>query len=130
MTITEHAPRVLPEQVPASPWRRWLGPGAFAVFGLVDALVLGLYAHQGDATFAFSQPFAKVSVPNLSLPAAVTCYVCGGVTLALAVLRAFVPLGAFWRRACQLDPTLVGRDLWTDDEDDTPGEGMKALPAA
>jgi simple sugar transport system permease protein len=101
MTIAEHAPVVLEEQaVPVSPWRRWLGPAAFALFGIVD-IVLGLYAHPGDATFAFSPAFAKVSVPNLSLPAATTCYVCGGVTLALAALRALLPVGAFsalWRR--------------------------------
>ena len=42
------------------------------MFGLVNALVFGLFAHAGDATFAFSQPFAKVTVPNLSLPAAIT----------------------------------------------------------
>jgi ABC-type uncharacterized transport system permease subunit len=100
MTITERAPVVLSERVPVSPWRRWLGPVAFAVFGLVDALVLGLYAHRGDAVFAFTQPFAKVSVPNLSLPAAITCYVCGGITLALAVVRALLPVRAVaWRRA-------------------------------
>jgi general nucleoside transport system permease protein len=101
MTIAEHAPVVLEEQaVPVSPWRRWLGPVAFALFGVVD-IVLGLYAHSGDATFAFSPAFAKVSVPNLDLPAAVTCYVCGGVTLALAVLRAVLPVSVFgvaWRR--------------------------------
>jgi general nucleoside transport system permease protein len=101
MTIAEHAPVVLAEQaVPVSPWRRWLGPVAFALFGVMD-IVFGLYAHHGDATFAFSQAFAKVSVPNLSLPAAVTCYVCAGITLALAVLRAVLPAGALgvaWRR--------------------------------
>jgi simple sugar transport system permease protein len=101
MTIAEHAPVVLAEKVPVSPWRRWLGPAVFVVFGLVDALVLGLYAHRGDAVFAFSQAFAKVSVPNLSLPAATTCYVCGGITLALAVVRAVPPARAVvWRRVC------------------------------
>jgi simple sugar transport system permease protein len=99
MTIAEHAPVVLTEKVTVSPWRRWLGPTVFVVFALVDALVLGLYAHRGDAVFAFSQPFAKVSVPNLSLPAAITCYVCGGITLALAVVRALLPARAvLWRR--------------------------------
>jgi simple sugar transport system permease protein len=98
LTITEHAPVVKAEAAPVSPWRRWLGPVAFAVFGLADIFVFGLFAHHGDATFAFSQPFAKVSVPNLSLPAALTCYVCGAVTLALAVLRSVVSLGALWRR--------------------------------
>ena len=68
MTITEHAPVVKAEAAPVSPWRRWLGPATFAVFGLVDIFVFGLLAHHGDVTFAFSQPFARVTIPNLSLP--------------------------------------------------------------
>jgi general nucleoside transport system permease protein len=99
MTIAEHAPVVLIEKAPVSPWRRWLAPVTFALFGLVDALVLGLHAHHGDAVFAFSEAFAKVSVPNLSLPAAVTCYVCGGITVVLAALRAALPFTPAWRRA-------------------------------
>jgi ABC-type uncharacterized transport system permease subunit len=83
---------------PSSAFRRWLAPGAFALLGLIDIAVLGFYAHGGDATFAFSQPFAKVTVPDLSLPAAITCYVCGGITLALAVARAALPLGSWVRR--------------------------------
>jgi ABC-type uncharacterized transport system permease subunit len=98
MTIAEHIPVVKPEAAPVSPWRRWLGPAAFALFGVLDIFVLGLYAHKGDVIFAFSQPFAKVSVPNLSLAAAVTCDVCGGISLALAVLRAVLPLPTLWRR--------------------------------
>ena len=98
MTITEHAPVVKAEAAPVSPWRRWLGPVTFAVFGLVDIFVFGLFAHHGDVTFAFSQPFAKVSIPNLSLPAAETCYACGALTLVLAALRAVVKLSTLWRR--------------------------------
>jgi general nucleoside transport system permease protein len=81
----------------SSTFRRWLAPVTFLAFGLVDVLVLGGYSHKGDATFAFSQPFAKVTVPNLGLPAAVTCYVCGGITIAIAVARAF-PLSKVLRR--------------------------------
>ena len=64
MTITERAPVVKAEAAPVSPWRRWLGPATFAVFGLVDIFVFGLLAHHGDVTFAFSQPFAKVTIPE------------------------------------------------------------------
>ncbi len=100
MTITERVPTVLAAgAAPGSALRRWLAPAAFLFFGLIDMLVLGLFSHKGDATFAFSQPFAKVTVPNLTLPAAVTCYVCGGVSIALAVLRAFLPFSKAWRRA-------------------------------
>jgi general nucleoside transport system permease protein len=100
MTITEHTPVVVAEAAPVSPWRRWQGPIAFAVFGLIDILVFGLFAHKGDASFAFSQPFAKVSVPNLDLPADVTCLGCGAASLVLAGVRAFVPMKARWRRVC------------------------------
>ena len=83
---------------PVSPLRRWLAPATFLGFGLIDIFVLGGYSHHGDATFAFSQSFAKVTVPNLSLPAAVTCYVCGAISIALALARAFLPLTKLQRR--------------------------------
>jgi general nucleoside transport system permease protein len=74
----------------------------YTVFGLVNIFVFGLHAH-GSATFSFTPEFAKVSVPNLSLPAAVTSYVCGAITLALAAVRALdvlgvVRLGRVWLR--------------------------------
>ena len=83
---------------PSTAFRRWLAPAAFVVFGLVTIFALGLNAHHGDATFAFSQPFAKVTVPNLTLPADVTCYVCGAIALLMAVLRAFLPLSIALKR--------------------------------
>jgi simple sugar transport system permease protein len=99
MSITERVPTVLTAAAaPSSTFRRWLAPATFLVFGLIDIFVLGLNAKKGDAIFAFSQPFAKVTVPNLTLPAAVTCYVCGAITIAIAAVRAFVPLNATLRR--------------------------------
>jgi ABC-type uncharacterized transport system permease subunit len=83
---------------PASTFRRWLAPVAFAVFGLVTIFALGLNAHHGDANFAFSQAFAKVTVPNLALPANITCYVCGAIALLMAVLRAVLPLSVALKR--------------------------------
>jgi simple sugar transport system permease protein len=118
MTITERVPIVLAAgTAPGSAFRRWLAPATFAFFGLVDIFVLGLYSHKGDATFAFSQPFAKVSVPNLALPAAVACYVCGGISIAMAVVRAFVPLGKALRRAAMALVTfllIVALMCWAD----------------
>ena len=74
----------------------------YAVFGLVNIFVFGLHAH-GTATFSFTPEFAKVTVPNLTLAAAVTCYVCGVISIALAVVRALdvlgvIHLGRVWRR--------------------------------
>ena len=71
---------------------RFAAPITYAVFGLVDILVFGLHA-KGNATFSFTPQFAKVTVPNLVLPAAATCYVCGAITLALAAVRLLEVLG-------------------------------------
>jgi general nucleoside transport system permease protein len=78
--------------------RHLIAAATFVLFGLIDIVGFGLYAKHGDATFAFSQEFAKVTVPNLSLPAAVTAYVCGGISLAAGLLRAVRPLGTLARR--------------------------------
>jgi general nucleoside transport system permease protein len=94
---TERLPVLLtPGPSDASGARRWGGrfaaPITYVVFGLVNILVLGLHAH-GDAVFSFTPEFAKVSVPNLTLAAAVTCYVCGAITLVLALVRLLDVLG-------------------------------------
>jgi general nucleoside transport system permease protein len=88
---------------PAATWAgRYAAPVTFAVFGLIDILVFGLHAH-GDATFAFTPAFAKVTVPNLKLPAAATCYVLGVISLVLAGVRladllGYIKLSRVWRR--------------------------------
>jgi len=90
--VTERELPVLLTGPPMSPFRRWLAPATFLLFALVDILLLGRYSHHGDATFAFSAAGARVSVPNLALPAQITCYVCGGLTLVLAAVRPFFPV--------------------------------------
>ena len=101
MIVSEQNPTVLYRGVElGSGVRRWLAPATFVLFGLIDIFVLGHFAHSGDATFAFSQEFAKVTVPNLTLPAKTTCYVAGGISIAIGVARAFVPMGMWLRRAC------------------------------
>ncbi|MGH3202195.1 MAG: ABC transporter permease [Streptosporangiaceae bacterium] len=101
MTITERVPTVLTTAAaPGSAFRRWLAPATFVLFGIIDIFALGYYSHSGDATFAFSQPFSKVTVPNLSMAARVTCDVCGGISIAIAVARAFLPMGTWPRRTC------------------------------
>jgi simple sugar transport system permease protein len=94
-------PVLLPPDSRSALGGRFAPPVTFALFGLVDILVFGLRAH-GSATFSFTQTFAKVTVPNLVLPSAVTCFVCGGISLALAALRLFTVAGRVARR------TVVG----------------------
>jgi len=88
-------PVLLPSETSGAAWGgRFAAPITFAVFGLVDILVFGLHA-KGSVTFAFTPEFAKVSVPNLVLPAATVCYVCGAITLVLALVRFLSALGLF-----------------------------------
>ena len=102
-TAPARLPVLLPPDPASSRWGgRFAAPVTYLVFGLVNILVFGLHAH-GDATFAFSPQFARVSVPNLSLPAAATCFVCGGITIVLAIVRLLditgrLPLGRVTRR--------------------------------
>lgn len=88
--------------VPAGPRaridRQLVAVSAFVLFGLIDIVGFGLQARHGDAQLAFSQEFAKVTVPNLALPAAATAYACGAISIAAGLLRLFVPLGAVARR--------------------------------
>ncbi|HEX4831467.1 MAG TPA: ABC transporter permease [Trebonia sp.] len=80
-------PALLPAPDAGTPAvRRYAAPVVFAAFGLVDILALGR-AH-GSATLGFTPQFAKVTVPNLTMPAATAAIVCGIVTLVLAVARA------------------------------------------
>jgi general nucleoside transport system permease protein len=81
-----------------APDRRAIAVATFAGFGLADILGFAVHAHHGDAVFAFSPQFAKVSIPDLDLPAAVASYVCGAVSLAAAIARAAIPLPAAPRR--------------------------------
>jgi general nucleoside transport system permease protein len=99
MSIGERIPSVLAAgAAPGSTLRRWLAPATFVAFGLIDIAVLGVYSHKGDATFAFSQTLAKVTVPNLSLAAAATCYFCGAVSIAIAIARVVWSSNQTWRR--------------------------------
>jgi simple sugar transport system permease protein len=81
-------PVLLPPDAPAGAgWGgRFAAPVTFAIFGIADILLFAIHAH-GDAVFAFTPEFAKVTVPNLTLPGDVTAYVCGALTLVLALLR-------------------------------------------
>ena len=90
----------MPAGVSARLDRRVIAAAAFFLFGLVDIVAFGLHARHGDATFAFSQEFAKVTVPNLGLPAAATAYGCGAVSVAAGLARGLAPLSAVARRAC------------------------------
>jgi general nucleoside transport system permease protein len=83
---------------PLSVNRRILASATFIALGLVEILGFAMFAKHGDARFAFSQPFAKVTVPNLDLPAATTAYVLGAASIALGIARAVFTFPVVARR--------------------------------
>jgi simple sugar transport system permease protein len=68
--------------------RKYLAAAVFALFGLIDMLVFGLFAHKGDATFALSLPGASVNVPSIHAAAAPVSYTLGAISILLGVARA------------------------------------------
>jgi ABC-type uncharacterized transport system permease subunit len=129
---------LLPAEAGISRTRRFAAPVTFLVFGLVDILLLGR-AH-GSATMGFTPEFAKVTVPNLTLPAAATCVVCGVLTLLLAVARLLEVLRVLrpggprvvrqWRRvavAVVLFLFVVALLCWSD-ASQSAGSGSQTIP--
>jgi general nucleoside transport system permease protein len=79
-------------RAPLTANRRYVAAATFVLLGLIDICVFGLFAHPGDARFALALPGAKVAVPTLHAPAAVACFVLGGISIGLGALRAAVEL--------------------------------------
>jgi simple sugar transport system permease protein len=78
--------------------RRLMAAGAFILFGLIDILLFGLFAHKGDATFALSLPSASFQVPSIHAPAAPVAYLLGAASVATGVWRAIADPGQRARR--------------------------------
>lgn len=83
-------------RVPHANERRYLAAGIFMLLGLIDILAFGLFAHSGDAVFAFS--LAGTHVPSLRVPGAPVCFALGAVSIAAGAARALVDLSRLGRR--------------------------------
>jgi general nucleoside transport system permease protein len=83
-------------RVPHANERRYLAAGIFILLGLIDVLAFGLFAHSGDAVFAFS--LAGTHVPSLRVPGAPVCFALGAVSIAAGAARALVDLSRLGRR--------------------------------
>jgi len=70
--------------------RRLLAAGTLTLFGLVDVLIFGLFAHHGDAGFALSLTGAKVVVPTIRVPGGPLAYALGGASILIGIARATV----------------------------------------
>ncbi|MGI9006650.1 MAG: ABC transporter permease [Streptosporangiaceae bacterium] len=88
----------VPVRLPVTLSRRYLAAGFFVFLGLVDMAAFGLFSHAGNATFQLSITGAGVQVPNITVPAAIVCYVMGAISVLLGVWRAFGEPGKVARR--------------------------------
>ena len=70
--------------------RRMIAATVFVVFGLIDILVFGLFAHKGDATFALALPTSPVHVPSIHAPAAPVSYILGAASILIGLARATI----------------------------------------
>jgi simple sugar transport system permease protein len=85
-------------RAPVTVERRYVAGAVYAVFGLVNLLVFGLFAHNADATFALALPGASVSVPSIHAAAAPVCYALGAASILLAIARVSFDESALVRR--------------------------------
>ena len=73
-----------------------IAAGFFVLLGAIDIVVFGLFAHAGHATFQLSISGAGIQIPNIKVPAALVCYVVGGLSVVIG----------FWRGIAQATPRL------------------------
>ncbi len=78
--------------------RRAVTAGTFILLGLIDIFLFGLFAHKGDATFAFTVSGTSVHVPSIHAPAAPVAYTLGALSVAIGMLRAVTDPGPTAKR--------------------------------
>jgi len=89
---------------PISINRRMVAAGTFILFGLIDILVFGLFAHPGDAVFTLSVSGSAGHVLSIHAPAATVAYTLGAASIVIGLFAAFVDESRAVRR---LNITLV-----------------------
>ena len=89
---------------PISINRRMVAAGTFILFGLIDILVFGLFAHPGDAVFTLSVSSSAGHVLSIHAPAATVAYTLGAASIVIGLFAAFVDESKWVRR---LNITLV-----------------------
>ncbi len=82
----------------ATEGRRQLAAGTFILLGAVDILLFGLFSEAGDASFELSISGSGVQIPPIHVPAALVCYIVGGISVALGIWRYAVEPGQAARR--------------------------------
>ena len=83
---------------PARVSRRAMAAATLILFGLIDIFLFGLFAHKGDATFAFTVSGTSVHVPSIQAAATPVAYVLGAISVAIGMLRAVTDPSALVKR--------------------------------
>jgi general nucleoside transport system permease protein len=78
--------------------RRLVTAAVFVLFGLVDMLVFGQFAHKGDAGFQFVLPGTSGHPPVLHVAAGPACFVFGAVTVLVGLGRGALDQPVWLRR--------------------------------
>ena len=106
----------------ATEGRRELAAITFILLGVIDMAVFGLFSHAGDATFELSISGSGVQIPPIHVPAALTCYIVGAISIALGVWRWVLDPGQVAKRAAigaVLVAFLIALLCWADAGDST-----------
>jgi ABC-type uncharacterized transport system permease subunit len=88
----------VPLRARATVSRRAVAAGTFILLGLIDIFLFGLFAHNGDATFALTVSGTSVHVPSIHAPAAPVAYTLGALSVAIGMLRAVTDPGPTAKR--------------------------------
>jgi ABC-type uncharacterized transport system permease subunit len=113
---------------PLSTRRRLAGAAGLAVAGLVCALVFGLDANPGNASFQVALPGFGPQIPNVQLPGRASCFVLGGVAVVLASVhgvRSFSRRSMRWVVAAAIGCVAISFLCWA--ATGTPGNPFTLL---
>ncbi|HYK32146.1 MAG TPA: ABC transporter permease [Streptosporangiaceae bacterium] len=87
-----------PVRLPTTFDRNLLAAAFFVLLGAIDIAVFGIFAHKGHATFQLSISGSGVQIPNIHAPAALICYIVGGVSVVIGLWRGVTEPGQLARR--------------------------------
>ena len=86
------------ERLPMTFGRQQVGAAFFVLLGAIDLAVFGIFAHAGHATFQLSISGSGVQIPSVKVPAALVCYVVGGISVAIGLWRGIADPGPLAKR--------------------------------
>jgi len=87
--------------------RKYVTAAVFLLFGLVDILVFGQFAHKGDAGFQFALPGVSGNASTLHVAAGPASILLGAVTIAIGLGRAVFDDQPTWLKRLGIGAVLL-----------------------